>query len=291
MNVHPGKATLGARITDVDLRALDEAAWRAIEAVFHRFGVLVFPEQHLDDAAQVAFSKRFGGLERLVTRRVANPEIGILANVDGRGRIAPPEGKVALFLKGNSYWHTDSSFKPVPAKASLLSARVVPAEGGETEFADMRAALEALDPKTRDELDGLEAVHDYRYSQGLIGGLDVFSDEEWDALPPVTHPIVRTHPATRRENLYIGRHASHVVGRDVAEGRALLARLLEDACQPPRTFTQRWRVGDLVVWDNRCALHRGRPWPPDQARVMHRTTVAGDGANPWSLEGEQPQAR
>jgi alpha-ketoglutarate-dependent 2,4-dichlorophenoxyacetate dioxygenase len=147
----------------------------------------------------------------------------------------------------------------------------------------MRAAWEALPEEEQSRLEGLSAVHDYRYSQGLVGGLDFLSDEEWKALPPVQHPIVRTHPETGRRNLYIGRHASHIIGMDVERGRAWLQRLLDEACRPPRVFSHCWTAGDVVVWDNRCVLHRGRPWSADAARVMHRTTIAGDGANDWAL--------
>ena len=148
----------------------------------------------------------------------------------------------------------------------------------------MRAAYDALYDDLKAWLEDKTAIHDYRYSQGLVGGMDVLTDEDWEALPPVEHPVVRTHPATGRKNLYIGRHASRIVGEDLEESRALLKQLCEDACQPPRIFTHRWEVGDLVIWDNRCALHRGHGWPADQARVMHRTTIAAaDAVNEWRL--------
>lgn len=277
-------ATLGARVRGVDLRHADDASFDAIEAAWHEHAVLVFPEQHLDDAAQIAFSRRFGALERLIVKDVPNPEIGMLSNLRPDGALIEPGGSYALFLLGNTFWHTDSSFKRVPAKASLLSARRVPREGGETEFADMRAAWAALDPVLADWLAERRAVHSYRYSQGLIGGVDVLSEEEWQALPPVEHPVKRVHPATGRPALYVGRHASHLVGEDEAESRALLEKLTYEAAQPPRVFAHRWSEGDLVIWDNRCVLHRGRTWPADQARVMARTTIAGDEAdNEWSL--------
>lgn len=282
-DVRPWGATLGAEVHDVDLRRLDDAGWKEIEAAFHEFAVLAFPGQHLSDEEQVAFGDRFGPPERLITKRAEDPKVGVLANVDGEGRVVDAGSTVDLFLEGNNFWHTDSSYKPVPAKASMLSARVLPSTGGETGFADMRAAWDALDPEEQARLEGLEAIHDYRYSQGLVGGLDILTDEEWAALPPVAQPLVRQHPATGRNSLYIGRHASHVVGMPVEEGRAWLARLLEEACRPPRVFEYTWSVGDLVVWDNRCVLHRGRPWPKHEPRVMNRTTIAGDGANDWLL--------
>lgn len=276
--------TLGAIVRGVTLRELGDAAFRKIEAAWHTYGVLIFPEQHLNDEEQVAFSRRFGSLERLIIQGAANPEIGVLSNVKADGTLIEPKGSYALFLLGNTFWHTDSSFKATPAKASLLSARAVPTEGGETQWADMRAAYDALDEHTRADLEGAAVVHSYRYSQGLIGGVDVLSEEEWKALPPVEHPIVRTHPATRRKNLFIGRHASHIKGRDVDESRALLNRLTAEAAVAPRVFTHRWSEGDIGIWDNRCVLHQGRTWPDDQPRTMARTTIAGeDGDNAWAL--------
>lgn len=285
VRVEACNATLGARVRGVDLsEPLHDAEWKEIEDAFHRYAVLIFPGQFLDDEAQIAFSERFGELERLISERLGRPEIARISNKrhDGSGVVA--EGhKMDLLLKGNTSWHTDSSFKRVPAKASLLSARELPSRGGETEFADMRAAWDALDGDTRARVEGLVAVHDYYYSQGLVGGLEVLSDEEWKALPPVPHPMVRTHPATGRKNLYIGRHAKEIVGMGAEEGSALLAELHDFACRPPRTFLHRWAPGDLVLWDNRCVLHRGHEWDRREARVMHRTTVAGDGDNEWAL--------
>jgi alpha-ketoglutarate-dependent 2,4-dichlorophenoxyacetate dioxygenase len=277
-------ATLGARVTGIDLRRLDDATFHEIEDVWHTHAVLVFPGQHLSDEEQVAFSRRFGELERLILDDLPDPRIGVLSNVRPDGSLIEPRGSYALFLLGNTFWHTDSSFKRVPSKASLLSARVVPSEGGETEWADMRAAYDALDAETRAALAGKRAVHSYRYSQGLIGGVDVLSEQEWEALPPVEHPLVRVHPATGRPALYAGRHASHVAGEDVETSRAWLEKLTLDAARPPRVFRHAWREGDLVVWDNRCVLHRGRTWPADQARAMARTTIAGDDdRNEWTL--------
>jgi alpha-ketoglutarate-dependent taurine dioxygenase len=278
-------ATLGAIVSGLDLRNITDATFEQVEDAWHSYGVLVFRDQFLSDSEQVAFSRRFGAFERLITDKAQNPEIGVLSNLLPNGKLLEPTGSYALFLLGNTFWHTDSSFKRIAAKASLLSARTVPDDGGETEWADMRAAYEALDGALRDDLEDAVAVHSYRYSQGLIGGVDVLTDEEWKALPPVEHPVVRTHPATGRKNLFIGRHASHIVGRDLAESRELLNRLTDEAAKPPRVFSHAWREGDIAVWDNRCVLHRGRTWPSDQARVMARTTIAGEDGdgNEWSL--------
>ena len=283
MNIVPSAATLGAAVTGVHLNALSDREWQAIEDAFHEYAVLVFPGANLTEAEHIAFSRRFGPLERTLSQRTERPEISLLSNVAKSGEIAEPDGTLGLYLKGNRYWHTDSSFKKVPAKVSLLRALEVPETGGDTEWADMRAGWDALDPDSQQRLEGLVAVHSYAFSQGKIGGTDLLSKREWDALPPVHQPVVRVHPATGRKNLYVGRHASHIVGMPRDESRAWLARLTEGACQAPRIFRHHWRAGDIAAWDNRCVLHRGHPWPFDQSRVMKRTTVAGDGDNPWTI--------
>ena len=286
MDITPCDATLGAVVTHVDLgRDLDDASFAGIEAAWYEYGVLIFPEQSLSQEDHIAFSRRFGVLERSIKEeKYTPPEIIMLSNLKADGTLWPHKSDHGRFLAGNRGWHTDSSFKRVPAKASLLTAYQVPDSGGGTEFADMRAAYDDLDEDLRIWLDGKIAVHSYMYSQGKVGGLRVLSEEEQDALPPVEHPIIRIHPKTGRKSLYIGRHASHIKGEDEAESRALLEKLVDDACQPPRIMIHNWSVGDLVIWDNRCMLHRGQVWPGDQARVMARTTVAGESAgNEWSL--------
>ena len=286
LEIVPAEATLGAVVTGVDLADLDEAAFAAIERAWDAHAVLVFPDQHLSEAEQAGFSRRLGPLERSLTENNvgADPEIIVLSNMRDDGTLWPAKSAHGLFLEGNNYWHTDSSYKRIPSKGSALAARVVPETGGETAFADMRAAWDALDSEMRRYLESKSAVHSYAYSQGRVGGTEALSEAEWDALPPVAHPILRRHPETGRPALYIGRHASHIAGEDERESRALLERLCAEACRPPRVFVHRWRVGDLVLWDNRCVLHRGLGHPPDQPRHMTRTTLAGDGAaNEWSL--------
>ena len=174
------------------------------------------------------------------------------------------------------------------AKASLLSARQVPTAGGETEFADMRAAWDALHPDEQHDLEGKVAVHDYRFSHTPFGGLEILSQEELSYLPSVKHPVVSVHPETARKNLFIGRHASYIIGDDFTSNRQRLRQLTETTCQFPRTLKHRWRVGDLMIWDNRCVLHRGHPWPADQVRTVVRTTVAEDTPdNEWVLASER----
>ena len=284
--ITPTDATLGAVVSNVRLNALDDDAFAAIEEAWHNHAVLVFADQHLTEEEQVAFSRRFGPLERSLTKThtKGDPAIIHLSNVKKDGTLWGAQSDTGLMLKGNNYWHTDSSYKRIPAKASLLSAKIVPTTGGETAFADMRAAYDELDPAMQDWLEDKIAVHSYAYSQGKVGGTGALTQDEWDALPAVEQPVIRIHPATGRRNLYVGRHASHIVGEDPDESRTLLEMLCEDACRPPRIHIHKWQVGDLVIWDNRCVLHRGLGHPPDQPRRMVRTTVAGDSddANEWT---------
>jgi len=281
-----------ARVTGLDLsRPLDDGDFTQVREAFHRYAVLVFPDQILSDEQQIAFSERFGPLEVSIRkhrpRAVARAEVSDLSNVDADGQLYAPGDERAIYNAGNRLWHSDSSFKRVPAMASLLSGREVPPHGGETEFADLRAAWDALPAERRQGLDALVAEHSFVYSRGLIG-YDQFTDEERAMIPPVQQAVVRTHPATGRKSLYLGSHASFIIGRPVEEGRALLNELLEFATQPRFVYTHLWKRHDLVMWDNRCVLHRGRPWDEQRhRRVMHRTTVAGTG--PTVVDGRPIQ--
>jgi alpha-ketoglutarate-dependent 2,4-dichlorophenoxyacetate dioxygenase len=278
--ITPADATLGAVIEGIDLRSLDESTWTSIEEAFHRYAVLAFPGQHLDDSEHLAFSRWFGPLERAtaVPRPGQRADFTRLANTDGDGAVVnDPASRVVKSLVGNQEWHSDSSFKRVAAKASILAAVVVPEEGGETEFADMRAGYDALADDDKARIENLVAEHSFAGSAYL-------TDEEREILAPVEHRLVHRHPATGRPSLFVGRHAQRVVGLQEVEGRRLIDHLREDACRPPRIYTHRWSPGDVVVWDNRCVLHRGRPWDMAQPRVMRRLTIAGDGAdNEWLL--------
>lgn len=287
ITVRPLTPVFGAEITGVNLREpLDDADFAAIRDTFHERAVVAFPDQHLDDDQQTRFSERFGALERSIADTISvNPVVYHLANVDDDGKFLEPDDPRRSILEGNKTWHTDSSFKVVPAMASILSAREVPPEGGETEYADMRAAYDALDDDRKRDLEGAIGLHSFEYSQGQLG-TEALTGDELEALPPVEHPVLRVHPATGRKALYIGRHASHIVGRPIEESRALLGEMLEFATQDRFTYRHPWRVGDLVMWDNRSVLHRGRPWDESRhRRVMHRTTLAGDAAdNPWRVD-------
>ncbi len=269
-------------INGIDIaRPLSDADFARVREAFHQHAVLVFPGQDIDDAAQIRFSRRFGPLETSIRYGrpggAGRPEISNLTNVDDDGELYDLDDWRARYHVGNQMWHSDSSFKPVPADASVLSARAVPPEGGETEFADMRAAFETLPQAKQRRLDGLVAEHSLVYSRRLISG-DIFDADEKAELPPVQQVVVRSHPETGRKALFIGAHASHIVGWPIDEGRALLAELLEGATQPRFVYRHVWQAKDLILWDNRCVLHRGRPWPADTyPRVMRRTTVAGPG--------------
>jgi alpha-ketoglutarate-dependent taurine dioxygenase len=292
VTVTPHEGACGATITGVRLAEIDEVAFSQVLAAWHSYGVAVFPGQHLDEAAHVAFTRRLGALENTNLRdrdSEKRPTTLTLANINRRGElVTDPEHKLNRFLSSNGHWHSDSSFKRISAKASMLAALQVPSEGGETEYADMRAAYDALDDATRQRLDGLFVFHSAAYSQtaAMGSGSPLHPDEEKN-LPPVRQPLVRVHEPTARRSLFIGRHAQYIENFDPAEGRALLDRLLETACQPPRVYRHRWSVGDVVLWDNRCMLHRGHPWDFAQPRVMRRTTVAGEpppgDQNEWAL--------
>ena len=283
MKITPADATLGAVVEDVNLATLSDAGFLEIESAWHEYGVLVFREQHLSSDDHLAFARKFGRLEMGLQHSPASV-LARMSNITASGDIAKPTSLQVRFHLGNTIWHTDSSYKSVGAKASLLAARVVPEDGGETEWADMRAAYDVLDDDVKASLEDKEAVHSYVYSHSWHGGLEILSKDDLKKLPPVIHPVIRTHPETGRRNLFVGRHASHIDGEDVKESRALLKKLTQEGAQPPRTWKYQWQSGDICIWDNRCVLHRGHLWPEDQKRFMIRATVAGDGENEWVLK-------
>lgn len=293
IEANPINAGFGAVVTGVALADLSAADADAVLEFAHRYAVLVFPGQFLSDDEHLAFARRFGPLERALNSR-SDTRFSRLSSVRSNGDLVTANSMVARMLESNMVWHTDSSFKPIPSTFSLLSCKEAALTGGETEFADLRAAWDDLDPDRRALVEGRRAVHSYRWSQEQADAADWLSEEDWAALPPVEQPLVRTHPATGRRNLYLGRHAVHVVGEDPVESGRFLAELCDWACQPPRTFAHRWSAGDLVLWDNRCVAHRGRPFPYGQRRIMVRATVAGDpppgGHNPWVLDRPSPGA-
>jgi alpha-ketoglutarate-dependent 2,4-dichlorophenoxyacetate dioxygenase len=287
--LHP---TLGAEVRGVDLTlAVTPEVFAEIEAAFNRYGILVFPVQPVSDEQQLAFSRLFGPLEvnpnYAGAKMRLRPDIADISNLDAEGRVLARDDRRNLFNLGNQLWHTDSSFKRIPAKCSLLSARELPSSGpvggGETEFADLRAAWDALPEARKRELDGLVVEHSIFRSRSQIGFAD-FNDEIFKQLPPVPQALVRHHPASGRTSLYLASHASHIIGWPVEKGRALIEELIAFATQPQFVYQHSWRVGDLVIWDNRCTMHRGRPYDDTQRRVLHRTTVS-DRANTLEQEG------
>ena len=270
MKVEALDSTLGAVVTGVELRSVAEDEWSEIERAFHQHAVLVFPGQHLSSRDQIAFAQRFGEIEVLFEGYDAVP----ISTVDGEGDVLAPDHPVMQVVRGNQGWHTDSSYMPVSAKASVLSARVVPDAGGDTEWADMRAAYDALDAAMRARIADLDAFHSIAYSQ-VQAGFDTTLGYGMDE-PAQLRPLVKVHPVTGRPALFIGRHAHAIPGLPRDQSDDLLAVLLEGACQPPRIYRHRWQPGDLVVWDNRCVLHRACEWDLAEPRVMVHTRVQGD---------------
>jgi alpha-ketoglutarate-dependent 2,4-dichlorophenoxyacetate dioxygenase len=278
--IHP---VFVGEVAGVDLsRALSRDEVAAIEAGMDRYAVLVFHDQKITDEHQMAFSRNFGALEDARGGNITKPEdkrlqVGMndVSNLGRDGQPLPRDSRVRLFNLGNMLWHSDSSFRPVPAKYSLLSARVVNPTGGNTEFADMRAAYDALDAGTKALIEDLVCEHSLMYSRGSLGMLD-YSDEERAMFRPVRQRLVRTHPVTGRKSLYLSSHAGGIVGMPMPEARVLLRDLNEHATQPRFVYVHAWRVWDLVMWDNRQMMHRVRRYDESQPRDMRRTTVAGD---------------
>jgi len=261
-DVWPVTEQFVAEIGDVDLaKPLSDADWRTIEDAFETYGVLVFPDQTLTQQQHVDFALRFGPIDPSMVADVEDTPVRIrtdiadVSNLDDEGNIWGQDDRLRLFQMGNRLWHTDSSFKRVPAKASLLYMQEVAPVGGHTEFADMRAAWDALDDKMKARIEGRVALHAIAYSRAKQGFK--MTEGEQDALPPVPQTLVRHHAASGRTSLYIASHAGEVVGMDKDEGTALLDALMAHATQRQFVQTHRWRTNDLVMWDNRCTMHRG----------------------------------
>lgn len=256
----------------------DQAA--EIEKGMDQFGVMVFHDQRLTDETQMAFSRNFGELE-LATNNLRDSKeqrlgqhINDISNLDANNNVLARDNRRRLFSLGTRLWHSDSSFKVVPAKYSLLSARIIPSKGGNTEFADMRAAYDALDEETKAECEGLVCEHSQLFSRAQIGFGD-FTEEERQKFAPVQQRLIRRHPSTGRKSLYLASHAGTIVGWPVPEARAFLRDLIEHATQRKFVYSHEWKQFDLVVWDNQATMHRARPFDASEPRDMHRTTVAG----------------
>jgi taurine dioxygenase len=266
---------LGAEVHGVDLaRPLSKEAFDRIIDLFHEYQVIYFRWQSIDARSLVDFSARFGVLDvHHMTEHVIPelPQVRILSNArkDGRG---------IGITRGGMHWHSDLSYKPVPALATLLYGMDCPPEGADTQFVSMYTALEALPAAQRQLIDSKRAVHDrnFRYSE-LYPNRPPLTPEQIAKVPPVEHPLVRVHPQTGRKSLYVAKDVvSHIVGMERSEGRALIDALEADATQVGRVYSHRWQVGDVLVWDNRCTLHRATPYEDSYTRTMYRTQVRGE---------------
>jgi alpha-ketoglutarate-dependent 2,4-dichlorophenoxyacetate dioxygenase len=270
-------------VSGVDIsRPLDPETVRAIDDAINRYSILIFHDQALDDERHIAFARNFGTPEvsinsiRPGNRSSAIPNIvSDITNLDENSKPRGWTDRRRLFSLANRMWHTDSSFRPIPAAVSMLYARDVPPkeEGGETEFADLRAAYDALPAKMQAMARELLAEHSLLYSRTQLG-FDDFSPEEVAAWPPVAQRVARRHPGSGRATLYLGCHASHIVGWPIPEGRIFLRDLTEFATQPQFVYAHSWTKGDLVIWDNRCTMHRGRHYDPAYPRDFRRVTTS-----------------
>jgi alpha-ketoglutarate-dependent 2,4-dichlorophenoxyacetate dioxygenase len=288
MDVHPITAEFAAEIAGIDLaKPIDAATVRSIWDAIDRYAVLVFHDQRLTDAQLRDFAAAYGPLEigrgalQGGKRRLAIPQIGDISNLDEDNRVRGREDRRRLDSLGNRLWHTDASYMPVPVVLGMLHAVAVPPPsalgGGETEFADMRAAYDALPEAARAEIDGLVVEHDIFWSRGQIG-FTAFQPGEREKYPPSPQRLVRRHPGSQRKTLYLSAHASHIVGWPIADGRLLLLDLNTHATQRQFVYSHQWRVGDLVIWDNRCTMHRGRPHDESQPRDLRRATTLDTGS-------------
>lgn len=280
IRVTPVDAPFGAEISGIDIGApLSDSDRDAIEAAFLRHAVVVFRGQRLTDEQHMAFARRFGEPELSVAatlsagKRMKYAEMVDISNLRHTGELRQPEDRARLIGFGNQLWHQDSGYREAPAAYSMLYAHATPDSGGDTEFCDLRAAYDALPGDQQAQVEGLSATHEYAFSRAALGFTE-FTAQERAALPPVAHPLVAVHPQTGRKSLFIGAYASQVVGWSVPEGRLLLLDLMLHAAQRRFVYAHKWRAGDLVVWDNRCTMHRGRPFDETQVRDLRRVTTA-----------------
>jgi alpha-ketoglutarate-dependent 2,4-dichlorophenoxyacetate dioxygenase len=296
ITVCPVTQNFAAEIGDVDLsRPLDPPDVAAVKEAFAKYAVLIFPEQQLSQDQHLDFARYFGPLETTIalfrkdTKLRLREEFADVSNLAPDNEVWGKDSRQRMFQLGNRLWHTDSSFKRLPALASLLYARSIPPIGGHTEFADERAAYDALPEATKRRLDSLVAEHSIFTSRARLG-FSNFSDEERQGLPPAPQVLVRTIPESGRKALYLASHAGRILGMPEAEGRALIDELVAHATQRQFVYTHRWRVHDLVIWDNRCTMHRGADFDDLRwKRDMQRATVC-DVANSCEQAGIKVEA-
>lgn len=288
LSIAPVYQDFVAEITDLNIaEPLSSDTFTALREALDTYAVLVLPGQPLNEDQQLDFAQLFGPLEISVgasvynantPRRVSKPELSDISNLAETGDILSADDVRHLINVSNSLWHTDSSFKKVPASVSILSAQEVAPIGGATEFADMRAAWDALPLELQNKVTGLIAEHDYFHSRALTGFKLSDVPEEWRRRqPPVAQTLVRTHPATGRRSLYLASHISKIYDMDDEAGQALVNELMERSTQPEFVYRHRWRNDDVLIWDNRCTMHRGRPFDGKYRRVMRRATVQDSG--------------
>ena len=280
MHLRPLHPVFAAEVTGIDLRQdLPDATIEAIEDAIAQYAVLVFPGQDITDDQQLAFSRRLGPLEETKGTGISKPHemrlhpaFADISNLNVDNTVLARDNRRRLYSLGNMLWHSDSSFKPIPSTYSLLSARIPVDKGGETQFADMRAAYDALDADTKAEIADLVCEHSLIYSRNTLGFLDL-TEEERATMRPVRQSLVRTHPRSGRKSLYLSSHIGKILGWPTPEAMAFIRDLAEAATQPSNVYTHRWRKHDLVMWDNRTTMHRARRYDHTQVRDMRRTTV------------------
>jgi alpha-ketoglutarate-dependent 2,4-dichlorophenoxyacetate dioxygenase len=286
VTIRPLTPVFAGEVSGVDCtRPLSPDEVAAVEAGMDKYAALVFRDQDLTDEQQLAFTKHFGELESYKTpghirrhneQRLATQGIADFSNLDRAGNIMSAEDRVWFFKLADRLWHSDSSFRPIPAKYSLLSGRVIPSWGANTEFADMRAAYDALDARTKAEVEPLVCLHSLRYSREAIGFTEL-TQEEMDAFRPIRQRLVRSHPVTGRKSLFLAAHAGEIEGWTIPESRMFLRDLNEHATRPDFVYSHEWRLHDLVMWDNRQTMHRARRFDDrNEVRDVRRTTLAGD---------------
>ena len=282
MEIQPAKSTLGAVVSGLNLAEIDGPEFEQIHGAWLEYALLIFPGQFLSKTQQVDFAKRFGEMEF---------DIAPLSNVRSDGSLRRDDGTddVVQVLKGNMGWHHDSTYMPIQAKGAVFSAEVVPSSGGQTHWADMRAAYEALPENLKERVGNLSAFHSFSYSQAKLGHVqdepsagprdrdpEAYNGYGFGVEDTPLRPLVKIHPETERPALLIGRHAYGIPGMSELESETLLEELLVFSCREPRIYSHSWAPGDLVLWDNRCLMHRGTPWDMAEPRIMYHSRIAGD---------------
>ena len=279
MKIDPIHAEFGARISGVDLsQHLNDSTFAQIDAAINRHSLLLFENQQMNDEVHLDFTRRFGELEEEHVNYYSRglvTYIGLVGNIDADGN--PVMGRRVNSARGNEMWHSDSSFREIPAMYSLLSVYQVPDEAGETEFASGRAAYQRLDRDTREYIESRVGIHDYIYSRTKVSE-DAVNQSQRTYMHPVRQRLVRQNPVTGEKNIYVGSHVKEIEGLPDAEARPLIERLIDEVTRAESVYRHRWRVGDFMIWDNRCLLHRGCGYDADQyRRRMHQSRVRGQG--------------